>query len=60
MDYYHILKHHCRHSPGTLSAADRATSQRRGIVLNLHAWLLRRPYRVVRHLMMRCFFMAKT
>ena len=60
MDYYHILKHHGRHSPATMSAADRVTSQKRGLLLNLHAWLLRRPYRIVRHMMMRCFFMAKT
>ena len=59
MDYYHILKHHGRHSPMTLSAADRITSKRRGILLNLHAWLLRRPYRSLRHLIMGCFFMAK-
>ena len=60
MDYYHILKHHCRHSPATVSAEDQVEAQKRGILLNLHAWLLRRPYRIVRHAMMRCFFMAKT
>ncbi len=58
MDRYHILKHHRRHSPDTLTAAEWTESQRRGLLLNLHAWLLRRPYRVVRHAVLRCFLMA--
>ena len=58
MDRYHILKHHRRHSPDTLTTAEWTESQRRGILLNLHAWLLRRPYRVVRHAILRCFLMA--
>jgi serine/threonine protein kinase len=58
MDRYHILKHQRRHSPESLSAEDRVAAQHRGLLLNLHAWLLRRPYRAVRHLILRNFLMA--
>jgi len=60
MDRYHMLKHHVRHHPESLTVEDWQASQRRGLLLNLHAWLVRRPYRVVRHLVLRCFLMAKS
>jgi serine/threonine protein kinase len=58
MDWYHLLKHHHRRRPQDFTKEDLEISTRRGILLNLHAWLLRRPYRVIRHLVMRSFLMA--
>lgn len=58
MDWYHLLKHQRRRCPQEFTQDERRLSERRGLLLNLHAWLLRRPYRIVRHLVMRSFFMA--
>jgi serine/threonine protein kinase len=59
MDRYHMLRHHVHYHPQTLSHEEQAILKKRGIILTLHAWLLRRPYRMVRRAMMRSFFMAK-
>jgi serine/threonine protein kinase len=53
MDWYHLLKHQRRNRPQDFTAEELKLADNRGILLNLHAWLLRRPYRAVRHVFMR-------
>lgn len=55
MDRYHLRKHHRRDRPEDFSAEELQRVRRKGVLLSLHGWLLRRPYRAVRHLVMDRF-----
>ena len=55
MDRYHVGKHHRRDRPEDFTAAELAASRRKGLLLQLHGWLLRRPYRAVRHFVLNRF-----
>jgi hypothetical protein len=58
MDRYHVMKHYVRLRPDDVSAEQRDVARRKGVLLNLHGWLLRRPYRAVRHFVMNRFLKA--
>ncbi len=58
MDRYHVMKHYVRLRPNDVSAEQRDVARRKGVLLNLHGWLLRRPYRAVRHFVMNRFLKA--
>ena len=55
MDRYHLQKHHRLLCPDQLSPEQKRTALRKGVLLTLHGWLLRRPYRAVRHFVMNRF-----
>ena len=55
VDRYHIGKHHRKDRPEDFTAQELANSRRKGLLLTLHAWLLRKPYRAVRHFVMGRF-----
>jgi hypothetical protein len=55
VDRYHLGKHHRKDRPQDFTAAELAKSRRKGLLLTLHGWLLRRPYRLLRHLVMDRF-----
>lgn len=52
VDRYHLTKLHRRRRPQDFTADQLAQARKKGLVLQLHA-LIRRPYRAVRHLVMR-------
>jgi serine/threonine protein kinase len=49
IDRYHLAKLHRRARPADFSDPQRAQARRKGMLLRLHGWLLRKPYRAVRH-----------
>lgn len=55
MDRYHMLKHKRRTRLEEMTSADQRDVDRKGVLLTLHGWLLRRPYRAVRHWVMNRF-----
>jgi serine/threonine protein kinase len=55
VDRYHIGKHHRKDRPEDFTPEELAKSRRKGVLLNLHAWLLRKPYRAMRHFVMGNF-----
>jgi serine/threonine protein kinase len=52
-DRYHLRKQHRRCRPEDFSWDQIADARKKGLVLTLHDWLLRRPYRAVRHFFLR-------
>ncbi len=48
VDRYHLTKHHRRQRPEDFTVQERQAARARGTLLNLHYWLLRRPYRAIR------------
>lgn len=52
-DRYHLRKQHRRCRPEDFSQEQIADAKKKGIALTLHDWLLRRPYRAVRHFFLR-------
>lgn len=55
VDRYHIGKHHRKDRPQDFTEAELKRTRRKGLWLTLHGWVLRRPYRLVRHLVMNRF-----
>lgn len=55
VDRYHIGKHHRKDRPQDFTEAELRQTRRKGLLLQLHGWLLRRPYRLVRHFVMNRF-----
>jgi serine/threonine protein kinase len=53
VDRYHLAKQHRRQRPQDFSAEAVRRSKRKGVLLILHGILLRRPYRAVRHFVLR-------
>jgi len=51
-DHYHLNKQHSRARPDDFSPDQLAKALDKGILLRLHGWLLRWPYRKVRHQVM--------
>ncbi|MEX2121015.1 MAG: hypothetical protein WD847_15595 [Pirellulales bacterium] len=60
VDRYHVGKHHRKDRPQEYSPAQLRNSRRKGLLLTLHGWMLRRPYRAVRHLVMNRFMRVET
>jgi hypothetical protein len=52
IDRYHLRKLHRRARPADFTAGELARARSKGVLLLLHGWLLRRPYRIVRHQVM--------
>jgi serine/threonine protein kinase len=52
IDRYHLGKLHRRARPEDFSADSLAEARTKGVLLQLHGWLLRRPYRIIRHQVM--------
>jgi len=52
-DRYHLSKLHRRCRPEDFSQDQIADARKKGLILTLHDWLLRRPYRAVRHFFLR-------
>lgn len=59
VDRYHLTKLHRRRRPADFSAEEIAEAKRKGIVLRIHGWI-RRPYRAVRHFVMRRFLLRES
>ena len=55
VDRYHIGKHKRKDRPQDFTEVELQKTRRKGLVLTLHGWMLRRPYRMVRHLIMDRF-----
>ncbi len=55
VDRYHIGKHQRKDRPRDFSEAELRKTRQRGFLLTLHGWLLRRPYRLLRHFVMNRF-----
>lgn len=55
VDRYHLTKLHRRSRPDDFSPNALAAARRKGILLHLHGHLLRRPYRAVRHAVLKRF-----
>ena len=55
VDRYHIGKHHRKDRPQDFTETELIKTRRKGLLLTLHGWLLRRPYRLVRHLILNRF-----
>jgi serine/threonine protein kinase len=51
-DRYHLAKHHRRRRPLDFTALERASMKRKGLLVTVHGWA-RRPYRAIRHRIMR-------
>jgi hypothetical protein len=58
VDRYHLSKLHRRARPKDFSDEERAKARSKGLLLRLHDWLLRRPYRAVRHQVMNRWMRA--
>jgi serine/threonine protein kinase len=52
VDRYHLAKQNSRRRPMDFTPEQRAAMQRKGCVVTVHGWF-RRPYRAVRHMVMR-------
>jgi predicted Ser/Thr protein kinase len=52
IDRYHLRKLHRRARPEDFSTDELARARTKGMLLRLHGWLLRNPYRAVRHQVM--------
>jgi hypothetical protein len=59
VDRYHLAKLHSRRRPEDFTDSERQQAQRKGLVLIMHGWV-RRPYRAVRHFVLRHFLTAPT
>jgi hypothetical protein len=57
VDGYHLAKQYSRRRPMDFTPDERAAMERKGWLITAHGWL-RRPYRAVRHLVLRNFLMA--
>jgi hypothetical protein len=53
VDRYHLRKHHTWDRPGDFSADELRRARKRGAVIWLHGAVVRRPYRAVRHFVLR-------
>ena len=53
IDRYHLAKQHTHDRPGDFDAEGYRLARRKGALLRLHGVLLRRPYRAVRHFVLR-------
>ena len=60
VDRYHINKHRRHDRPEDFSPEELRRAKRKGLLLTLHAWVLRKPYRFVRHRVMRNFLMKRS
>lgn len=58
VDRYHLTKQHRRRRPQDFSDEQIAAAKRRGALLHMHAWI-RRPYRGIRHTIMRRLLINK-
>ena len=59
VDRYHLSKQHRRCRPWDFSAEEHQASRRKGVLLTVHGWL-RRPYRAIRHFVLRKFLTTKS
>jgi hypothetical protein len=53
VDRYHLGKHHAHDRPEDFTPDGLSRARKKGAVLALHGLLLRRPYRAVRHFVLR-------
>jgi serine/threonine protein kinase len=53
IDRYHLAKHHTWDRPGDFSDDERRRARQKGTILWLHGVVVRRPYRAVRHFVLR-------
>lgn len=60
VDRYHIMKLHRKSRPEDFLGEAFGGVQEKGFLLRLHGWLVRRPYRGVRHFIMNLFMKAKS
>lgn len=60
VDRYHLSKLHRRSRPEDFSETEIAAARRKGVLLHLHGHLLRRPYRAVRHAVLRRYLTEST
>ncbi len=58
VDRYHLQKTHRRFRPADFTPEAREASRRKGLLLTVHGWI-RRPYRAVRHFLLRHFLLAR-
>jgi hypothetical protein len=59
VDRYHLAKIHTRRRPLDFSDEERAAVNRKGVILTMHGWV-RRPYRAIRHVVLRNFLTVET
>lgn len=59
VDRYHLGKHHRKDRPQDFTVDELQKTRRRGFLLEMHGWLLRRPYRLLRHFVMNRFMRVK-
>jgi predicted Ser/Thr protein kinase len=57
VDRYHLAKQYSRRRSMDFTAEERAKLQRKGWIVTMHGWV-RRPYRALRHVILRNFLMA--
>jgi serine/threonine protein kinase len=61
VDRYHLGKLHRRYRPGDFTETEQEFARRsKGLILQFHGRFLRRPYRAVRHFLLRRFLLAET
>jgi hypothetical protein len=53
VDVYHLRKHHTSDRPEDYTDEDRRRARQKGTILWLHGVVLRKPYRAVRHFVLR-------
>jgi serine/threonine protein kinase len=58
VDGYHLLKLHRRIRPMDFTAQELQAARRKGLILTVHGWI-RRPYRAIRHFVLRKYLLAK-
>lgn len=58
-DRYHLTKQHRRTRPEDFTAEAVALAKKKGVILTLHDWIIRRPYRAVRHFFLRSMLTAR-
>lgn len=58
-DHYHLSKQHACRRPEDYTPEEKRLALNKGVLLRLHGALLRRPYRAVRHLVLRRFLTLK-
>lgn len=60
VDRYHVRKNHRRYRPEDMTPELAAEGRRRGWFLQFHYYLLRAPYRKIRHFVLNRFLLAKS
>lgn len=57
VDRYHVRKHHTHDRPDDFTEVELRQARKKGTILYLHGVVVRKPYRAVRHFVLRRFLM---